>query len=325
MRARRISYMLLVVSMLGWGLGNPLADYAMTGITPTQSLTLEMISGLIVITVLISFRPQSRQVVKSLPMRFVIPISLLQPFLAYLLGNIGFNYGTVTTGTVLMSSEVLMMAIGGWLFLKEKLPVKGALAVLVGFCGAIIVGVAGAEGNSEVTGVSVGVAGHTYSAGLIGSLAFLGTALTGAIYSIVVKRNLHETDPFALTFVQMGVSALAAVALVALSGANFRFSGTQMPQVFAACVAGVLGTSLAYVAFIYAVQAVPMRHAALALNLIPVFAIIFGALIGRGIPNVIQLGGAALVLLSVMMIETSSESPDGTPEALPEGANFSAI
>ncbi len=325
MHSKRTSYTLLVLSMLGWGLGNPLADYAMTSITPTQSLALELVSGFVVISVLIAFRAESRRSVRRMPMKVVIPIALLQPFLAYLLGNIGFSYGTVTTGTVLMSSEVLMMAVGGWLILHEKLPLRSGLAVMVGFTGAVIVGIAGTDGNSEVQGVTVDILGIPASAGLVGGLAFLGTALTGAIYSLIIKRNLHETDPYGLTFAQMAISVVATVILVGITGETFAFTAEQMPQVIAACISGILGTSLAYVAFIYAVQAVPVRHAALSLNLIPVFAIIFGALIGRGIPNSVQIIGAALVLISVMTIETNSDSPDGTPEALPEGANFSSI
>lgn len=311
--------------MLGWGLGNPLADFAMTAISPTQSLTLELFSGFVVISVWIGTRKKSREAVRTLPLRFVIPIALLQPFLAYLMGNIGFRYGTVTTGTVLMSSEVLMVAVGGWLFLHEKLPLKGLLAVLVGFSGAVIVGISGAEGNPEVSGQTVDILGFSLPAALVGSTAFVITALTGAVYSIVIKRNLHNTDPFALTFAQMSVSVAAVGVLVALSGTSLVFTHTQLPQVAAACLSGILGTSLSYVTFIYAVQVIPMRHAALSLNLIPVFAIAFGAAIGRGLPTIVQLGGAVLVLLSVLTIETNSDSPDGSPEPLPEGANFSSI
>lgn len=325
MRSRKTAYILLIISMLGWGLGNPLADYAMTAITPTQSLSLELFSGFVVISLWISTRKASRKALRQLPMRIVIPIALLQPFLAYLMGNIGFQYGTVTTGTVLMSSEVLMVAVGGWLFLHEKLPLRGLLAVLVGFSGAVIVGISGAEGNPEVTDQTVGILGISLPAALVGSGAFVITALTGAIYSIVIKRNLQNTDPFSLTFAQMSVSVAATAVLVAATGTSLGFGQEQLPQVAAACLSGILGTSLSYVTFIYAVQIIPMRHAALSLNLIPVFAIGFGAAIGRGLPTIVQLGGAVLVLLSVLTIETNSESPDGTPEKLPEGANFSAI
>jgi drug/metabolite transporter (DMT)-like permease len=78
----------------------------------------------------------------------------------------------------------------------------------------------------------------------------------------------------------------------------------QTTSFWSAVLAGLLGSAFAFLMFNYASQHVATRHTAMSLNLIPVVAIAVGALLGRGLPTSIQLAGAAVVLVSLLALDS---------------------
>ena len=75
-------------------------------------------------------------------------------------------------------------------------------------------------------------------------------------------------------------------------------------NVASAAVGGALVTGLAFLLYNFGAKTTQTKQAALALNLIPIVAIVFGALIGRGLPTTVQYLGIALVLVSMLALET---------------------
>ena len=109
----------MMLSMVSWGIGNPIADIAIDFIDPVSFFVIEIISGLVLFFLVALGFPSLRTAIRQVPWKLALPFGLIQPGLAYLLGNIGWQYGTVTTGAILMSSEVIFLALGGAIFLRE--------------------------------------------------------------------------------------------------------------------------------------------------------------------------------------------------------------
>jgi len=297
----------MMLSMVGWGIGNPIADIAIEHIDPVSVTVIELCCGLIVFFIVAIVVPSLRHAIRHVPWRIAIPFGLIQPGLAYFLGNIGWQYGTVTTGAILMSSEVIFLAIGGALFLREKLNLWSTVALLVGVTGAIIVGIAGQSTNPETSGQYATVLGMSVSAGLIGALAFLGVGMAGAIYGLFMRRLKSEVNTIALTLGQMTTASSLSILILILTQTGIPTPQTEGIYFYVVVLAGVVGTTLPFLLFNFAAPNLTTKQTALSLNIIPVVAILFGAVLGRGLPIGTQYFGIVLVLISLLALESGHD------------------
>jgi drug/metabolite transporter (DMT)-like permease len=76
---------------------------------------------------------------------------------------------------------------------------------------------------------------------------------------------------------------------------------------YMAVLAGVIGTTLPFLLFNYAAPKLTTKQTALTLNIIPVVAILFGAVLGRGLPVGAQYVGIVLVLVSLLALESGHD------------------
>jgi drug/metabolite transporter (DMT)-like permease len=297
----------MMLSMVGWGIGNPIADIAIEHVDPVSVTVIELTCGLIVFFIVAIALPSLRNAIKHVPWRIAIPFGMLQPGLAYFLGNIGWQYGTVTTGAILMSSEVIFLAIGGAIFLREKLNLWSGVALFVGVTGAIIVGISGQSTNPETSGQYVTIFGSSVSAGLIGALAFLGVGLSGAIYGLFMRRLKSEINTIALTLGQMTAASTLSILVLVLTQTNIPTPQSLGNYFYMAVLAGVIGTTLPFLLFNFAAPNLTTKQTALSLNIIPVVAILFGAVLGRGLPVGAQYVGILLVFVSLFALESGHD------------------
>ena len=307
----------MMLSMVGWGIGNPIGDIAVEFIDPVSVFVIEIVSGLILFFIISLAIPSLRTAIRQVPWKLALPFGLIQPGLAYLLGNIGWQYGTVTTGAILMSSEVIFLALGGAIFLREKLSGWSVIALLVGVTGAIIVGIAGQSSNPETAGQSVNVFGLSVSAGLIGALAFLGVGLCGAIYGLLMRRLKSEVNTIALTLGQMTSASFFSIVVLTATQTDLATPQSVGNYFYVAVLAGVIGTTLPFLLFNYAAPKLTTKQTALTLNIIPVVAILFGAVLGRGLPVGAQYAGIVLVLISLLALESGHDEDAHSETASP--------
>ena len=104
----------MILSMVGWGLGNPIGDIAVEFIDPVSVFVIELVSGLLLFFALALVIPSLRSAIKQVPWKLALPFGLIQPGLAYLLGNIGWQYGTVTTGAILIKQVPATTIKSAW-------------------------------------------------------------------------------------------------------------------------------------------------------------------------------------------------------------------
>jgi drug/metabolite transporter (DMT)-like permease len=271
----------LIASMLSWGLGNPFADMAIDAFSITQLLLLEISIGFafVALYVLIKFRRL------RLSWKIALALGLLEPGFTYLFGNIGYANGSVSTGLIVMSTEVFFVAIIGVLFLKEVISLRIALSIVMGFFGVIIA--VSQVGNSGVDN-------------WLGVFAFIAAALAASLYVIVARIYATKNNVVDLVFGQLLVGTIFALVIFFGTNSNFdNASSIELKYWLAALFAGLFGVAIPFLLFNYASSLVPTKYSALALNAIPVVGIGFGALLGRGVPTPIQALGGLIVVVSL--------------------------
>jgi len=271
----------LIASMLSWGLGNPFADMAIDAFSITQLLLLEISIGFafVAIYVVIKFRRL------RLSWKIALALGLLEPGLTYLFGNIGYANGTVSTGLIVMATEVFFVALIGALFLKEVISLRIALSIVMGFFGVVI---------------AVSKVGESGVDNWLGVFAFIAAALSASFYVIVARIYATETNVVDLVFGQLLIGTIFALVIFLVTNSNFsNASSIELKYWLAALFAGLFGVAIPFLLFNYASSLVPTKYSALALNAIPVVGIGFGALLGRGIPTPIQALGGLIVVVSL--------------------------
>ena len=271
----------LIASMLSWGLGNPFADMAIDAFSITQLLLLEISIGFafVAIYVVIKFRRL------RLSWKIALALGLLEPGFTYLFGNIGYANGSVSTGLIVMSTEVFFVAIIGALFLKEVISLRIALSIVMGFFGVVI---------------AVSEVGDSGVDNWLGVFAFIAAALSASFYVIVARIYATKNNVVDLVFGQLLVGTIFALVIFFGTNSNFdNASSIELKYWLAALFAGLFGVAIPFLLFNYASSLVPTKYSALALNAIPVVGIGFGALLGRGVPTPIQALGGLIVVVSL--------------------------
>ena len=271
----------LIASMLSWGMANPLADMALDAFSITQLLLLEISIGFAFVALYVLIK------VRKLKLRWKIALALglLEPGFTYLFGNIGYANGSVSTGLIVMATEVFFVAIIGALFLKEKISPRIAVSILTGFFGVLL----------AVSGVS-----NSGVDNWLGVSAFTAAAIAASLYVIVARIYATQNNVVDLVFGQLLVGTVFALIIFFGTNSNFNnASSIEFKYWLVAVLAGLFGVAIPFLLFNYASSLVPTRYSALALNAIPVVGIGFGALLGRGLPTPIQALGGLIVVVSL--------------------------
>ncbi len=259
--------------MASWGVSNPLADIAVTRFAPLTLTAIECTVGFLFLAVVRLFQNHVK-----VRWRYLWWIGALQPFAAWLLGNYGYKSATASTGVIILSSEAIFSLLIARLWLAHKISRASLLAVAIG-----IVGVALAAGGSLSAGG--------------GAIFFLLSALLFGIYSTGMRKYLMGEDPFSVAFAQTTVSALLSLLVFASFHRHLESAPTHIW--IAAIASGIFGVGLPFVAFNFLSSKLPSKVTGSALNLIPVAGVAASALLGRGVPTLIQGVGGALVLFSI--------------------------
>lgn len=211
-------------------------------------------------------------------------VGLLNSGIPFLLFS--FALLSITTGlsAILNATVPLFGAIVAWLWLRDRPGGSRILGLVVGFAGVAMLAWDKASFKPDASGVASGWA----------VLACLGATVCYAIAASATKRYLSGLPPLA-TAAGSQIGAAVGLALPALWLWPARLPGTH--AWLAVLAVGVLCTGIAYVLYFRLIeQAGPARALAVTFVL-PVFAVIYGALfLGEAVTPWMLTCGGVIVL-----------------------------
>lgn len=266
--------------MVSWGISNPLADLAITKFSPLFLSVIECEVGFLFLALVVLVR----RVKPVIPWRLVVPIGIMQPALAWWLGNTGYTHETASTGVLILTGETLFTVLIGVFWLGDTLARKHWVYLFIGMVGVFIASATGAHLDAQST-----------------ALYFIFSSLLFGMYANILRKYLSEYSPIDLAF---GQTLVATVFLIS----SFAVFEHQLPAAasshfyVAAILSGLFGVGLPFVAFNYALQNLPGRITGPSLNIIPIAGIAASIVLGRGAPTLAQVIGGILVITSVALI-----------------------
>jgi drug/metabolite transporter (DMT)-like permease len=122
-----------------------------------------------------------------------------------------------------------------------------------------------------------------------------------AIYTFVGRRGTRSLSPLAMTFGASLTGWLMLTTAALLQGSLFSLAETTWRGWSAIVFLGLFGTALAFTWYAEAVQRIGATRSAAFINLVPVSAVILGAVLLDERLGVAVLAGGALVIAGVII------------------------
>ncbi len=204
--------------------------------------------------------------------------------------NVLFFYALQSTspnnGALIMAINPLLTVVLAAAFLGERVGVRHMVALPVALAGVAVV-----ISGGELTRLEALRFSH-------GDLLMLAATLSWALYNVLTRRFMPQGSPLAHTSWIMAAGALALLAFALGSGSHVHALEPGAAASMALMVVG--GTVLAYLFWGMGIARLGAGRTAIFINLVPVFAMLTGALLGK-LPSGAQLAGGLLVLGGVVI------------------------
>lgn len=193
---------------------------------------------------------------------------------------------SANSAALIMAINPLLTTLLAAAFLGEKASVRHWLALPVALAGVTVVISQGSLGRLEAL---------TFSHG---DLLMLAATLSWALYNVLTRRFMPQGSPLAHTSWVM--TAGAGVLLLFALGSHSPAHALDLRAGAAMGVMVVAGTVMAYLFWGMGIARLGAGRTAIFINLVPVFAMLTGVLMGR-LPSGAQLSGGLLVLSGVVI------------------------
>lgn len=269
----------LELTLLGaiWGCSFLFMRVAVPSFGPYALVEVRLLLGALV---LLPFLWTARAQFPARRWRWLVPIGLINSAIPFVLFAWAAQRAPAAIGAICNAMTVLFAAMIAFLFFGEKIGLRRAIALLVGFTGVVVLATA------KVSGLSIG------TAVIAGSLA----ALLYGLGVNLVKRHMAGLPPAASAGATLG-----SAALVMLPMAVTHWPEAPIPVSSWACAIalGVVCTGLAFLMFYRLIARIGPARASTVTYLVPMFGALFAWLFLGEPVTLAMLVAGALILGSV--------------------------
>lgn len=256
---------------------------------PVWLVALRVVIGFLVLLPWVFYRgmvwPSSRR--EWLLIAFLVCVNVLIPF--FLLSWAAQIIPSGQLALLMGITPLLGLVLSHFMTHDDKFNILKLIAVIFGFCGiSVVVGPSAFEGIGDKL------------------VAQLVTLISGACYvtSGVVIRKLDRLPPTRLSAMVLGFSALAFLPFSAIT--QPLPAAPDMTALLALLYLGIFPTGLAYIIRTQMVRRVGISVFSHVGNLIPVFGVIFGAVLLSEPVTLSTMGALALILTGLALARTAS-------------------
>jgi drug/metabolite transporter (DMT)-like permease len=290
----------LLLALL-WGSSFTFIKVSLRGLTPGQLVLTRLILGAAVLLAIARLRrtglPRSAGI-----WGHVTVAALLGNVIPFLL----LSYGEQTTGAgiagvLIGGTPLLTLSLATMVLPTERATLRKAVGLLVGFLGVVLV-----ISPWHDAGGSIG-----------GRLACLGAALSYAAGFVYVRKTLSPRGIAPVSLAASQLASAAALQLLATPFLAWRTPHLTGEVTMSIIILGLFSTGLAYVLYFRLIGDIGATNASAVNYVVPVFAVILGALLlGEPITWTLLVGGA-VVLAGMAHAENRIRPPRREPAPAP--------
>jgi drug/metabolite transporter (DMT)-like permease len=267
----RIEYFLMLIVSFFWAIGHPLGRILLQKVHPLQLGTVTLVSGFIGLLVFLTASGKVRQVFK---------LSLRDALISMGLGVFGFFLYQILTfsalsripasmNAVLVSSNVVFIALLAALILKERVGPIRIIGMILAVCGVVLV--------TFNKGFSIGDGGGSID--LLGCSFSLLAALSAALYSVIGKKVLVTNDPLIVAALAIFSGAVLLTILTAVTVGFSEVYQAGWATILLMVFLGITMIGIAYPLWFVCLKRFPASQISIYIYLTPVFAVILSLII----------------------------------------------
>jgi drug/metabolite transporter (DMT)-like permease len=277
-------YLLVTITAFFWGANFLLGGYVLHDVSAFWAAALRFVLGALLMLAIAAGRRENL----FEPLRRHAATYLMLGVVGIVAFNLFFfealRFTSANNAALIMATNPLLTTLLAAAMLGERPGVRHLLALPVALAGVAVVVT---QGN-----MSSLLALHFSR----GDLLMLGADLFWALYNVLCRRYMPQGSSLVNTAWIMVAGALVLLGVALDSGTQLASLSTRGAISMAVMTVG--GTVLAYLFWSMGIARLGAARAAIFLNLVPVFAMLLGALIATA-PTSAQLFGGLLVLGSV--------------------------
>lgn len=162
-----------------WGIGLSLAKLALTEISATTLLMIQLLSSVLFLYTACYMKERKLPLsIKNLKQGIA---GIFEPALSYMVGTLGLALTTASNATLIGSTEVVLTVLFAALFLGEKLTLTKFLLAIVSFSGVFFL----LETDSQ----------GAMTSSLVGDLLVLLGTVFAVVYVLVSKAQITAASP----------------------------------------------------------------------------------------------------------------------------------
>lgn len=286
-------YLQVMLSAFFWGANFILAGYVLVDLPPLWAAAYRFaLAAALMVTITVWRREELIPPARQYASRYLLLGAV---------GVMGFNLlfffamqtSSAVNAALIMATNPLLTTLLAAIVLGERPTTRHYLALPLALVGVVVV-------------ISHGLLNQLFSLHIVrGDILMLCANLAWAMFNVLTRRFMPVHSALSNTALVMVSGAALLVIAAFVSGEHFAVPGAKASFALSGMVIG--GTVLAYLFWTAGIKQLGAARTAVFLNLVPVFAMVLGVLLGQ-MPNVSQLVGAVLVIGSISLTMVPSRS-----------------
>lgn len=204
------------------------------------------------------------------------------------------RHTTIASSTIIVSTEVLWVALGFCLFLKGKVSLKAAAAIAMAFVGSVLIAWSDSSGSGT---------------GLYGDILALAAAIAVGAYTLLGRVVRGSTSTTVYTYVVYVFCGTTLLITAAAQG--YALFGYGWNSILAGVLLALFSTILGHSIFSWCLKYFSPTFVSASKLCEPVISSLFAAVLFAEVPGLLQVLGGIIVLASVIyysVIEVKEES-----------------
>jgi len=285
--SRLLGLISIIFVMVVWGSSYAVTKIIVYEVTPLTLAFYRCTIGSLTLLGILYFRNRGRMaaLLADVPWGVVLLLGFFGVTVFYTFFNISVKMTSASVGALLQGFIPVSIAILAAVFLKERLSLKQAAGVLISVAGVILIGF---------------LTPNDVSNSLLGNGLMIVAVIGWGIYTIIAKR-VADRDPLLITSLSTLVGAL-----LLLPGAIYENGGAAWPQVsltawLVILFLGAVASGICYFLYNKSLQLLSASQVGNLINLDPLVGFIIALLFLHESVNALQIAGAVLVVVGVVL------------------------
>lgn len=240
---------------------------------------------------------------KKRDFKFLLLLTLFEPFLYFMGESFGLQYISSTVGAVIIATIPLVAPFAAYLFYKEKITLRNIIGILISFFGVTLV----------IYEVGMGL-----TASPLGLILQFSAVFSAVGYTVVLHKISSKINNLSIIFFQNILGSIYFLPFWLVFEKN-RFMATAFDKeaMIAIAYLAVFASTLAFIFFTYSVRHLGITKSNMFTNTIPVFTAVFSWFILGDQLNVQKFIGIAIVIMGLFLGQVKRKNKLKGPDPIP--------